>query len=106
MPTDEKALQRLLKRPWILSWLRLLQGQPGIEQTMGFWLAAQADEHGVIDAVDWARLVADTGLSDTAVRKALRPGGRLVLNGLVERERTYANGSRAPGPTRYTLVLE
>lgn len=88
---------------WRVGWRDSLRGFKPQPQVVGFWLAEQADEDGVVDGVDWERLSADTGLTVTTLRRELKEGGQLIDSGKVLREaRQWGNTF---GATKYQLQL-
>ena len=72
-------------KPWFDTFRLALRGMKPNAQTVGLWLAEQADENGIVEAVDWGRLMADTSLSENTCRKELREGGELIDSGRVMR---------------------
>jgi hypothetical protein len=66
-------------------------------QAVGYWLARQADENGVIDNIDWDQLAVLSGLHHKTVRIHLQSGRPLLDRGLVTREdRTIGNQKLKP----------
>lgn len=64
-------------------WVERIRGLPAVEQALALRLAEQTDKAGIVEAVDWERLMNDSGLGKTAVREKLRPGGMLIDEGYV-----------------------
>lgn len=88
---------------WLNVWRLSLKGFKPQPQVIGYWLAVQADENGVVDGIDWEELSAATGITTTTLRKELK-SGELISTGKVKREpRQWGNTF---GATLYQLNLE
>lgn len=88
---------------WLAKWRDSLRGMRPQAQSIGYWLAEQADDNGVVDGVDWDQLAEASGLSVNTLRRELRDHGDLITSGKVVREvRQLGN---AYGATRYHLLL-
>lgn len=92
-------------KPWLAEWLVRLHGLSPYDQTLGVWLAHQANEKGVVEGVDWERLVVATGMSAYKARQSLR-NGPLVTLGLIKRKVRHVGEGNLYMPTVYTLVVK
>lgn len=79
------------------AWMSRLQGLSPRDQVIGYWLAHQADEDGVVDSLDRGTLAAQSGVTRETAWKALLPEEPLVALGHVIREdRQVGKMSLAP----------
>jgi len=86
---------REISKSWLAPWLDSLRGLTPVEQVIGLWLVAQADDGGNVGTVDWAKLAYDGNVSvHTAKRRLL--DGQLIERGLVLREARREGGARLP----------
>ncbi|MBA2671990.1 MAG: hypothetical protein H0U67_16600 [Gemmatimonadetes bacterium] len=87
----------------ILEFARKLHSLPPREQAIGFWLAHQADESGVIEDIDWEGLSYKVGLSMAPLKRSLQMEGLLLSGGFVLRESRMIGNVH--GKPRFTLDL-
>lgn len=92
-----------ISKSWLGQWRDSLEGLKPQPQVIGYWLAKQANEDGIVDAVDWELLSASTQIGISTLRRELKKGADLIDSGIVIRKaRQFGNSF---GPTRYVLNL-
>jgi len=93
-------------KPWITTWLAKLRGLPSYDLAVGVWLAAQADERGVVEGVDWSRLTEESGVSLTRARQALRDGALIERKLVRAKQRVVGEQQNVWLPTIYHLNIK
>lgn len=70
-------------KPWLFKFLDQIGGYPTIEQSLALALAAQADDNGLVESVDYEALTDRSAISRDMARKLLRHSV-MASNGLIQ----------------------
>lgn len=80
----------------LLAWIARLEGLSPTAQCVGLRLAAQADEVGYVENIDWYSLAESCGVTERTAKAALRDGDLITFDAVERIERSAGRQSISP----------